>query len=74
MPLELDSSKNQNFIFKKLTLILSKNNLKEAIVTTESVTTKKEMNDVVWHFIPAACYAYTVGKNTLKRTQELYGF
>ena len=74
MPLELDSSKNQNFIFKKLALILSKNNLKEAIVTTESVTTKKEMNDVVWHFIPAAYYAYTVGKNTLKRTQELYGF
>ena len=53
---------------------MPKNGLKEAIVTSETVTTDKMMDSVVLHFLPAACYAYTVGENTLKQTQELNGF
>jgi len=53
---------------------LPKNGLKEAIVTTETITTDKEMESVVLHFMPAACYAYTVGENTLRHTRERYGF
>ena len=52
---------------------MPKNGLKEAIVTTETITTDKTMESVVLHFMPVACYAYTVGENTLKHTQELYG-
>ena len=53
---------------------LPKNGLKEAIVTTETITTDKVMESVVLHFMPAACYAYTVGENTLRHTRERYGF
>lgn len=52
---------------------LSKNKLREAIVTTETLTADKEMDSVTLHFMPVACYAYTVGKNTLNRTQQMYG-
>jgi len=52
---------------------MPKNELKEAIVTTETITANKTMDEVTLHFIPTACYAYTVGKNTLIHTQELYG-
>jgi len=53
---------------------LPKNGLKEALVTTETITTDKVMESVVLHFMPAACYAYTVGENTLRHTRERYGF
>lgn len=53
---------------------LPKNGLKEALVTTETITTDKVMESVVLHFMPASCYAYTVGENTLRRTRERYGF
>lgn len=49
------------------------NGLKEAIVTTETRTCDKEMDDVTLHFVPVACYAYTVGENTLRQTQERFG-
>lgn len=52
---------------------MSKNGLKEAIVTSETLTADKVMDSVILHFIPVACYAYTVGKNTLKHAQEMYG-
>lgn len=53
---------------------MPKNDLNEAIVTTETITADKVMDSVVLHFMSVACYAYTVGENTLKHTQELYGF
>lgn len=53
---------------------MPKNGLKEAIVTTETQIADKVMECVTLHFIPAACYAYTVGENTLRHTQEQYGF
>ena len=53
---------------------MPKNGLKEAIVTTETQIADKVMECVTLHFIPAACYAYTVGENTLRHTQDFYGF
>lgn len=52
---------------------LPKNGLTDAIVTSETVTGIKVMDSVVFHFMPAACYAYTVAKNTLSNTRLLYG-
>lgn len=52
---------------------MPRNGLKEAVVTTRSVTLQKDMNDVILHFMPVACYAYTVAKNTLKNTRAKYG-
>lgn len=49
------------------------NGLTDAIVTSRTITTKREMDDVVLHFMPVACYAYTVAANTLKNTRFLYG-
>lgn len=52
---------------------MPQNGLKEAIVTTKTVTMRKEMDSVVLHFMPVACYAYTVAKNTLECAREMYG-
>ena len=52
---------------------MPKNGLTDAIVTTETLTMTKELNDVVLHFMPVACYAYTVARNTLENTRFLYG-
>ena len=52
---------------------MPKNGLTDAIVTSETVTMIKVMNNVVLHFMPVACYAYTVARNTLENTRLLYG-
>lgn len=52
---------------------MPKNGLKEAIVTTKTITACKEMESVVLHFMPVACYAYTVARNTLESAHEMYG-
>lgn len=52
---------------------MPRNNVKEAIVTTKTIMTDKQLDNVILHFVPVACYAYTVGENTLKRTQDRYG-
>ena len=52
---------------------MPKNGLTDAIVTSETVTMMKKMDDLVLHFIPVACYTYTVARNTLKNTRFLYG-
>ena len=52
---------------------MPKNGLTDAIVTSKTVTMMKKMDDVVLHFIPVACYTYTVARNTLKNTRFLYG-
>lgn len=49
------------------------NGLKEAIVTSETKTKDIEMDSVILHFMPVACYAYTVGKNTLEHSRSNYG-
>ncbi|HBJ77101.1 MAG TPA: ATPase [Porphyromonadaceae bacterium] len=53
---------------------MPKNGLKESLITTETLTADKEIEMGTLHFLPVACYAYTVGENTLRHTRELYGF
>lgn len=53
---------------------MERNGMLEAIVTTMTETVDKEMSDVKLHFLPVACYAYTVGRNTLMHTKQDYGF
>ncbi|MGN1264438.1 MAG: ATP-binding protein [Muribaculaceae bacterium] len=58
---------------KSLLWFMPKNNIEEAIVTTQTITTQKPMDSVVLHFMPVACYAYTVAKNTIDSTRAIYG-
>ena len=52
---------------------MTNNKLTDAIVTTQTITNKTELNSVVLHFMPTACYAYTVASNTLQSTKVSYG-
>lgn len=49
------------------------NNLTEAIVTTKTILKDQQMQCGTLRFMPVACYAYLVGKNTLGKTRNLYG-
>lgn len=49
------------------------NHIDEAIVTTQTIAKTRKMDSVTLHFMPVACYAYTVSKNTLQNTREMYG-
>ena len=53
---------------KSLETFMKTNGLTHALVTTISETGKKEMPYGCLQFMPVACYAYTVGENTLKST------
>jgi len=50
---------------KSLLTFLQNNNLKSAVVTSISIYEDKVIQDITLHFIPAAIYAYIVGKNTI---------
>ena len=52
---------------------MPKNGIAEAIVTSETLSLTKEMDNVILHFIPSACYAYTVAYNTLQKEQNSIG-
>ena len=52
---------------------MPKNGLTDAIVTSETTTLTKKMQEVTLHFMPVACYAYTVASNTLRNTRMIYG-
>lgn len=52
---------------------MPKNGLKEAIVTSQTITATKQLNEVSLHFIPVACYAYTVAHNTLFNKTDVFG-
>jgi len=52
---------------------MEKNNMDYALVTSKTVTGMKEMSFGRLQFLPVACYAYTVGKNTLKSTKNSFG-
>lgn len=56
-----------------LKYFMQKNNMKYALVTSISKSGKKEMDWGTLQFLPVACYAYTVGKNTILQTKENYG-
>ena len=46
--------------------------MKEAIVTTKTQQGTKELDWATIHYIPVACYTYTVGENTLRQEKENY--
>lgn len=52
---------------------MPKNKLTEAIVTTKTITQTKELEFVTLHFLPVACYAYTVAENTILSKYDEYG-
>jgi predicted AAA+ superfamily ATPase len=52
---------------------LSQNKMTYALVTSKTETVRYQMQACVLQFIPVACYAYTVGRNTINRTKRLYG-
>ena len=58
---------------KSLEYYMKTNGLSFALVTSISETGMKKMSYGCLQFMPAACYAYTVGENTLKKTRISYG-
>jgi predicted AAA+ superfamily ATPase len=59
---------------KSLSIFMKKNNLTHALVTTKTASGDKETKFGNLKFMPVACYAYTVGENTLMRFNQHYGF
>ena len=64
---------NPSSELKSLETFMKTNGLTHAIVTSITEMGKKEMPYGILQFMPAACYAYTVGENTLKATKESFG-
>ncbi len=58
---------------QSLMSFMEKNNIDHAVITTISKAGSKHINDKTLQFIPSACYAYTVGKNTFAKTKNVYG-
>ena len=56
-----------------LKYFMEKNQMDHALVTSISRCGCKEADNLRLHFIPTACYAYTVGENTINRTKESFG-
>jgi predicted AAA+ superfamily ATPase len=56
-----------------LQYFMARNKMTDALVTSISESGDKEVNELNPHFIPVACYAYTVGENTLNQEKNLYG-
>lgn len=56
-----------------LNYFMRKNDLHTALVTTINECGVKKVNDIELFFIPSACYAYSVGENTLLQTKNSYG-
>ncbi|MCI2082955.1 MAG: ATP-binding protein [Bacteroidales bacterium] len=52
---------------------MERNSMDYAMVTTKTTTGMKEMPFGILQFLPVACYAYTVGENTLKSTKASFG-
>lgn len=64
---------NPSSELKSLETFMMTNGLTYSIVTSITETGKKETPYGILQFIPAACYAYTVGENTLKATKASFG-
>ena len=64
---------NPNTELKSLETFMKTNGLSHAIVTSISETGKKDVSFGCIQFMPVACYAYTVGENTLKTTKMSFG-
>ena len=64
---------NPSTELKSLETFMKTNALSHAIVTSITESGKKEMSYGCLQFMPVACYAYTVGENTLKKIKESFG-
>lgn len=56
-----------------LQYFMEKNHLPQALVTSVSQSGEKKMDFGTLHFLPSACYAYTVGENTLRQAKKSFG-
>ena len=56
-----------------LNYFMERNGLDYAIVTSISETGMRQLPAGQLQFLPAACYAYTVGENTIRATKTLFG-
>ena len=56
-----------------LLYFMSQTNLEQAIVTSKTKLDRHQMDSGLLQFIPVACYAYIVGKNTIYMNRNLYG-
>jgi predicted AAA+ superfamily ATPase len=56
-----------------LLYFMSQTNLEQAIVTSKTKLDRHQMDSGLLQFIPVACYAYIVGKNTIYKNRNLYG-
>lgn len=52
---------------------MERNEMDYAMVTTKTETGQKEMPFGKLQFLPVACYAYIVVKNTLRSVRSSYG-
>lgn len=64
---------NPSSELKSLEYFMKTNGLSYAMVTSISETGLREMPYGSLQFMPVACYAYTVGQNTLRATKTAYG-
>lgn len=56
-----------------LRTFMENNQMNHALVTSISKSGSKEMDNITLQFIPVACYAYTVGENTINQTKSTCG-
>lgn len=56
-----------------LRYFMEKNSLAQALVTSISQSGVKSLDFGTLHFLPSACYAYTVGENTLRQAKRSFG-
>ncbi len=47
--------------------------ISNALLTTIDIMDKKELEWGTIQYLPVACYAYTVGENTIRHTKEKVG-
>jgi predicted AAA+ superfamily ATPase len=64
---------NPSSELKSLGYFMEKNGLSHALVTSLSEQGKRDMPYGCLQFMPSACYAYTVGENTLKAKKMAFG-
>ena len=56
-----------------LRTFMEKNQMKYALVTSINKRGSKNIDNFNLIFVPAACYAYIVGENTINQTKASYG-
>lgn len=56
-----------------LAYFMERNSLQRAIVTTQRTSGTMQLDFGTLQFIPSACYAYTVGENTLRQAKQTFG-